>query len=352
MLSKITDLAKCLDQEKVKFDEPMFLHTTLGIGGPADLYYETSDSSDLIKAVRLARNYKVPVTIIGGGSNVLVGDGGIRGLIIKNCSSKIRVGQSIKKAHELITEAVAARWQADATQGTFKYDFKDLDYEEWDEKRVRVTIDSGVNLAVAMMRLIDQGITGLQWYSRIPGTIGGAIFNNIHGGTHTIKEVVEKVVILDNKGEIRSVSIDELDFDYDRSRFHKNEEIIVEVVLDLYLGDKEKAKAVVVEWAKRKSIQPMNSAGCVFKNISDEEKERLGYPTGGAGYLIEHVLKMSGYKVGGAEISKAHHNFIVNSGGATAKDFLIVRDEIVKRAKRGVGVNLESEVVLLGDFYY
>lgn len=343
------ELAKCLNQDRVKFDEPLSLHTTLGIGGPADIFYETVDSGDLIKAVRLARSYGVPVTVVGGGSNILVSDKGIRGLVIKNNSNKISIGKS-KKTETFLTEPVATRWQADASKGTFKYDFKDLDYEEWDEKRISVTIDSGVNLAVAMMRLIDQGVTGLQWYSRIPGTIGGAVFNNVHGGTHTIKEMVDKVVVLGLNGEIKSMSADELGLDYDQSRFHKSGEIIVEVVFDMYLGDKEKAKEVVTEWAKRKAIQPMNSAGCVFKNISEEDKEKHGYPTTATGYLIEHVLKMTGYKVGGAAVSTAHHNFIVNEGKATAKDFLAVRDEVIKRAKAKIGIDLESEIVLLGDF--
>ena len=350
MLSKIEELAKILGTDRSKFNESLSLHTTLGIGGPADLYYETNDSSDLIKAVRLARSYGVPVTVIGGGSNILISDKGIRGLVIKNSSSKISVGKSKKKDTSLLTEAVASRWQSDDSKGTFKYEFKDLDYDEWDEKRVVVTIDSGVPLAVAMMRLIDQGITGLQWYARIPGTIGGAVFNNVHGGTHTIKEIVEKVVVLNNEGEIKSLSGSEIGFDYDKSRFHRSDEIIIEVVFEMYLGDKERAKAVVTEWAKRKAIQPMNSAGCVFKNISEEDKERLGYPTTATGYIVEHVLKMTGFKVGKAAVSLAHHNFIINEGGATAKDFLAVRDEIILRAKKEIGIDLESEIMLLGDF--
>lgn len=338
-----------MNRDRIKFDELLSLHTTLGIGGPADLFYETIDSGDLIKAVRLAKNYKVPVIVIGGGSNILVGDGGIRGLVIKNNSSKISVGKEGKK-ETLLTEKVASRWQADTSKGTFKYEFKDLDYDEWDERRVSVTIDSGVNLGVAMMRLIEQGITGLQWYARIPGTVGGAVFNNVHGGTHTIKEIVDKVVVLDDEGEIKSMAVDELDLEYDKSRFHTTKEIIVEVIFDMYLGDKGRAKAVVTEWAMRKAIQPMNSAGCVFKNISEEEKEKHGYPTTATGYLIEHILKMTGFKIGGAAVSSAHNNFIVNEGGALAKDYMAVRDEIVKTAKKMTGINLESEIILLGDF--
>ena len=118
----------------------------------------------------------------------------------------------------------------------------------------------------------------------------------------------------------------------------------------MYLGDKDRAKAVVSELAKRKSIQPMNSAGCVFKNITDEDKERLGYPTAATGYIVERVLKMTDFKVGGAKVSSAHHNFIVNDGGASAKDFLAVRDEVIKRAKESIGVDLESEIIHLGEF--
>jgi len=120
--------------------------------------------------------------------------------------------------------------------------------------------------------------------------------------------------------------------------------------LVLKMGDVKKARQVAQEWRKRKIMQPMNSAGCVFKNISEEEMKVLGYPTMSAGYIVENILNMTEYKVGGAAIAKEHHNFIVNKGGATAKDFLAVRDEIARRARESVGIELEDEIIRIGEF--
>jgi len=343
-------LIKALGENRTTRDESLAHHTTLGIGGRADIFFLAEDSGELIRAMRLAKNLGINATVIGGGSNVLVGDGGIRGLVVKNTSKRIATGSKRKKAEAYRGEAVEARWQADSRLGNLKYDFKDLDYDEWDEERIEVVLDSGVNLQGAMWKLLDMGITGLQWYARIPGTLGGAVYNNIHGGTHTMNEVVERVVVLDKDGEIRTISGSDLALGYDDSRFHHSGEVIVEVVMDLFLGDKERAEAVAREWAKRKSIQPFNSAGCVFKNISDIDKERLGLPTTSVGYIIEQVLKMGGYKVGGAKVSTAHHNFIVNEGDAKASDYLAVKNEIMRRAKEELGLELEEEIVMMGEF--
>ncbi len=233
-----------------------------------------------------------------------------------------------------------------------KYDFADLDYNESEKPDIEVVIDSGVNLQAAMFKLFDQGITGLQWYSRIPGTIGGAVFNNIHGGSHIFSEIVTKVVVLTLEGEVKNISANEMQFEYDKSRIHKTGEVIIQAVLSLKKGDVEKARAVAEEWRKRKSSHHVTSAGCVFKNISEEERVILGYPTTATGYIVEHVLNMTGYKVGGAEISPDHHNFIVNIGGATAKDYLAIRDEVVQRARETVGIELADEIIYIGDFNY
>lgn len=326
----------------------MSAHTTLGIGGKADLFYTTENSGDLVKAVRLCRTFKVPVTVLGGGSNVLVSDAGIRGLVINNKSKKIAIHRE-GKIHAIWRGVVGARWMG-STKGSKKYDFVDIDYDESQASDVEVVLDSGVNLQVAMVELFKLGVTGLQWYNRIPGTIGGAVFNNIHGGTHTFAEIVKKVVVLNSRGEIRTISGKELKLGYDKSRFQETEEVILEVTLVLKMGDVEKARKVALEWKKSKSSQPMNSAGCVFKNISEEERTILGYPTTSVGYIIEHVLNMSGFAVGKAAIAKEHHNFIVNRGGATAKDFLAVRDEIARRARESVGIELEDEIIRVGDF--
>lgn len=289
----------------------------------------------------------VPVTILGWGSNVLVSDKGIRGLVIKNETSKIAVGKILPPRKKVKTET--PRWQADRKRGTFKYDFNDLNYDESGAPRMRVTMESGVSLSKAINELLDKGITGLQWYARIPGTIGGAVFNNIHGGTHFIAEVVRKVKVLDKENKVRTLSGKKMGLAYDLSRFHTSGEVILEIEFELFRGDVTRAKRTALEWAKRKSLQPSCSAGCTFKNINNEDKERLGLPTTSAGYIIEHVLKMGGRRVGGAQVSVAHHNFIVNAGGATARDYLALVEKIKERAKKKLGIDLELEIIFLGQ---
>lgn len=326
----------------------MSAHTTLGIGGKADIFYVTENSGDLIKAVRLSRSFNVPVTVVGGGSNILVSDNGVRGLVVKNKSDKITIHKE-GKIHAIFREVVGARWIG-VKKSKKESDFNNINYEEKEKPDVEVVLDSGVNLQWVMIKLFDLGVTGLQWYSRIPGTIGGAVYNNIHGGTHVFSEIVKKVVVMNKDNEVKTILGKELKLGYDKSRFHDSGEIILEVTLDLKMGDAKKAQKAANEWRDKKSNQPMNSAGCVFKNLGDEERKILGYPTSSVGYIVENILNMKEYAVGGASISSDHHNFIVNNGGATAKDYLAVREEIARRARECVGIELEDEIIRIGEF--
>ncbi len=323
-------------------------YTTLRIGGMADFFVAVKTKAELVEAVTQGWQKKLPITILGWGSNVLIGDKGIRGLVIKNETRRFQIGKDLPSKKVRNTDR--PRWQSDKTRGTFKYEFSDLNYDESEAPRVKVMMDSGVSLQMAINDLLNQGITGLQWFARIPGTIGGAVHNNIHGGTHFFSEVVKKVKVLGRGGKIKIISGKELGLAYDRSRFHDSGEIILSVEFELFRGDVARAREVALEWAKRKSLQPPRSAGCTFKNISNQDKDRLDFPTTSAGYIIEHVLKLGGHKVGGARISTAHHNFIVNDGGATAKDYLALVELIQKGAKKKLGIGLVPEIIFLGEF--
>ena len=332
-----------------KLNEPLAKHTFLKIGGLADIFYEAQTTEDFKNAIVEARNLGIPITVLGDGSNVLISDSGIRGLVLIDRSDKIEIlGDEKEKISLGSVEKPVYRWESDDKVGTFKYEFKDLDYDESDKPRVHVRMDSGVNLPKATDFLLDKGITGLQWYAGIPGTIGGAIFNNIHGGTHFLSEVVDTVSVLDLQGGTHTLSIEDLGVDYDKSRFQETGEIILDATFLLYKGDVDKAKYVRYEWAKRKSLQPRNAPGCAFHNLTQEQKIKLGIPTTSAGFIIEHMLKMSGFKIGDAAISKDHHNFIVNEGHADAKDYLEVMKTIYYRAKNELGIELVPEIFLLG----
>ena len=352
METNYQELTSKLNPKYLKLNEPLSLHSTVGIGGPADIWYEAQSTPEFVEAINLARRLNIPVTILGRGSNVLISDDGIRGLVLKNGSKNIIVGQEVpvQETQELEDEMqkIEYRWASDNQKGTFKYEFKDLDYDESSSPRVEVKIDSGVDMAFAINFLINKGITGLQWYARIPGNLGGWIYNNVHGGTHFINELIKSVDVLSENGAVITLKASDLNFGYDESRFHNTKEIILSATLNLYMGDKEKAKYVAIEWAKRKAIQPHRSLGSVFKNISNEDKQRLDYPTTAIGYIVEHVSKLTGLRVGDAGISPAHHNFIENFGNATANDYLQVIRTIQAKVLTDTGLRIHPEIFFLG----
>ncbi|BCX13896.1 MAG: UDP-N-acetylenolpyruvoylglucosamine reductase [Candidatus Dojkabacteria bacterium] len=360
---KYQKLISKLNPKFIKLNEPLSKHTTLRIGGPADIFYEPRTNEELIDAIIHARKENVPITMLGWGSNVLVGDLGIRGLVIRNQAKKITIGQKeiVEKSEN--NENLINQWEksykseirwnsATEKEGARKmYEFQDLDYDENDRPIVKVVMESGVDLPFAINHLVYQGLTGLQWYGRIPGTIGGAIFNNIHGGTHFIHEIIDEVKVLDSKNQIKIYKQNELKAKYDYSIFHDTKEIILDATFNLRKGDKKRAIYVAQEWTKRKALhQPSNSIGCVFQNISVKEKEKRGWPTVSVGYVVEHVLNMKGFHIGDAWISEKHHNFIENKGKATAQEYLAVIEEIKKRALEKLGLNLKLEIFLLGEF--
>ncbi|MEI6887142.1 MAG: FAD-binding protein, partial [bacterium] len=233
--------------------------------------------------------------------------------------------------------------------GTFRgIEFKDLDYDESSLENVKVKLDSGVSLAYAMNYLIDKGITGLQWFAGIPGTIGGAIYNNIHGGTHSLSEYLIEVEVIDSNGIVKTINISELGMGYEKSRFQQTGELIVSGTFNFKVGDKEKAKYVSIEWARRKISQPRNSLGSVFRNISKEDQLRLNLPTPSIGYLVEHKLMLSGYQVGDAKVCETSNNFIVNLGNATSNDYLEVIKKIKQEAKSQFNIDLKPEIFFKG----
>lgn len=346
-MEKIIRLKNLLG-DKAKLNEPLSKHTFLKIGGPAQIYCEAENTEEYKKAISLARKLQINITPMGDGSNVLISDRGVKGLVLVNHSNEIEIlGEAENKTQIDIIKPVY-RWESDSKIGTFKYEFKDLDYDESHEKRVKVKMDSGVNLPRAIDFLLDKGITGLQWYAGIPGTIGGAVFNNIHGGTHFVSEVIGSVDVIDLNGDYKILQKSDLGADYDKSRFQESKEIIIRATFILYKGDTDKAKYVRYEWAKRKSLQPRNTPGCAFHNLTQEQKEKLNIPTTSAGFVIEHLLKMTGFKIGDAAISKDHHNFIVNEGHASAKDYLAVMKTIYTRAKDELGIVMVPEIFLIG----
>jgi len=281
-------------------NESMSNHTTYGIGGPAELFVLPSSKQDLIDTVRIGRDYKQPVTIIGSGSNLLISDNGIKGVVIsiKHCLKEIRI----------------------------------------DEEKVYV--ECGVILSKMIRESMKHNLKGLENLIGVPGTLGGALIMNAGAWGGEISENLETVEILNEKNKIRLLSKKDIDFSYRSSSFAK-ESILLAATFKLKKSPKESIhENFDVARAGRKNTQPLNyrSAGSVFKNPSSKHS---------AGMLIDQA-GLKGFSVGDAEISNKHANFFVNNGSAKADDMLALIKKAKNAVKEKFNIDLELEVKLLG----
>jgi UDP-N-acetylmuramate dehydrogenase len=327
-----------------KLNEPLAGYTTWKIGGPAEYFVEAADTVQLSKILEIASAANLPVTVLGWGSNVLIADAGIKGLVIRNKSQNFSVNGPCQLEHAK-TRSVARLEQVDKDN---YYSFSDLDYDESAAERISVTADSGITLSYLNNQLISQGVTGLQWFAGIPGTLGGAVYNNIHGGSHFMEEFVETVSAIDHSGQLHTYKQKELQFDYDLSRFHSSAETILTVDLCLFKGDKDRATKTSAAWATKKKLQPRVSAGCCFQNISKDQQLDLKLESNSWGYIIDQILHLKGKTSGDAVISPKHAAFIENTGQAKAQDVLNLFSMIYDSSEAKLGIKPKPEIVFLG----
>ena len=318
-----TFLIQSLGRDSIKFDEPLAKHTYFKLGGPADLFFEAKTIAELTSAVQSAILYKVPYLVIGGGSNILVTDAGFRGLVINNKTSNIQLkgfAGGVEKGKLDLKEAI-------------------------------VQADSGVPANLLIRYTLDQGFSGLEDMLGLPGTAGGAVYNNSHHLDKLWGDHIIEVEAIDHEGKIKKYTQKELKFDYDYSIFHKTKEIILSASFQLKRGDKDALWEVANAAVKRRSTtQPLGvpSSGCMFKNIALSDKLRLGLTTQSAGYLIDKA-GLKDLRVGGASVSQVHANFIVSDGTATSKDVLDLVKLIKAKIKDKFGVDLIEEVIVIGQ---
>ncbi len=346
---QIEQFKKALNKNKINFEKNARLKrfTTFQIGGPAKILIIVKNQKELVKILEIVSKEDIPYIILGGGSNVLISDKGINKVVIINKASSIKL---INNQKQIDSKSLAPKSRLKQLEKEKFYSFHDLDYKETG-RRVMVKIDSGTNLTKAISDLIKLGITGLQWYAGIPGTIGGAIYNNIHGGTHFLSEVIEEVEVYDfEKQTIKIVSKTECDFDYDFSRFHNTNEVILSGIFNLYKGDTQKALWVFKEWTKRKIIQPKKSAGSIWQNLDEKTQSKLKLESPSWGFIIDKVLKLKGTKIGGAQISLKHAGFIENVDNATSQDVYKLIKLVEKVAQEKLNITPKREIILLGDF--
>lgn len=285
-----------------KFDEPLKRYTAWKIGGPADALLEPSSADELIEAIETLREYDIPVTILGGGTNVLVLDGGIRGLTVR----------------------IARALNSVAIDGT------------------SVVADAGVLYPVLANATAGKGLEGLEFGTGIPGTVGGAVYMNAGAyGGETCDVLTWADVYKPEQGTVERVPNEGLELSYRRSALHDHPDwIVLRAAYALRTGDPEELKARVKEFRSQRMNGSPNrpSCGSTFKRPEGD------YP----GRVIE-VAGLKGTKVGQIEVSPVHANYFVNHGGGTAKDALTLIKLVKETVKEKLGIELELEVKILGE---
>lgn len=299
----VKSVTEQLPQLSLMQDEPMKKHTTFRIGGPAD-YYAEPDVSQISKLIEIAKACDMPVAVIGNGSNLLVGDKGIRGLVI-----------GIGKGMSEIT-----------AQGNGRI----------------ITAGAGAILAAVAAKAAEASRSGLEFASGIPGSVGGAVVMNAGAYGGEIKDVLIDATVLTADGELKTVTRDELDLSYRHSIVPEKGYIVLSARFMLTPKPQDEIKAYMAELrAKRVEKQPLEypSAGSTFKRPE-------GYF---AGKLIMDA-GLRGYSVGDAQVSGKHCGFVVNKGEATAADVLTLIKDVQETVLKQFGVKLEPEVKMIGEF--
>jgi UDP-N-acetylmuramate dehydrogenase len=299
-----------LGPDRVREHAPLDQMTTLRIGGPADVLAEVRSADEALATLRLAREAGVPLTWLGGGSNVLVGDGGIRGLVV--------------------------RWRGGRIEPV---------------SPDRVRAEAGVTMNGLVRYTIGHGLAGLAEWAGMPGTVGGAVHGNAHFRGRLISDVVASVEVATPGGAVCERGVAEMEFGYDRSRVQRTGEVVLRAGFRVGVGDPAALRAAArVSLAFRKRTQPLAlpSAGCVFRN-PDPATVRLppGVPCS-AGALVD-LAGLKGATCGGARVSPVHANFVVNEGSATARDVATLVERMRDAVAARFGVVLEEEIVRLGE---
>lgn len=297
--------------ERVRVDAPLASMTTFGVGGPADWLVEPTSTEALRAVVRLAAEAGVPVTVLGGGSNVLVADAGVRGVVVR------------PRLTEIVHTAPT-----------------------------RVRAGAGVSINGLVRWLIGRQLGGLESWAGTPGTVGGAMYGNAHYGGHNISEHVTEVLVMSPGGDCTVAAASEMAFAYDASRLQSTAEVVVWAEFAVAAGVADELRAVArASLAHRKRTQPLHlpSAGCVFQNPHpDRDRVPDGIPWS-AGALVDRA-GLKGSRVGGAAVSTAHANFIVTDAGATAADVRQLITQAAEAVSRRFGVELRQEIVFVGEW--
>lgn len=309
---RLTEFDSTLRQafgDRVVRDAPLAPLTTFKVGGPADWLLTLEGADEIRQALLLARGAGIPVRMLGGGSNVLVSDRGVRGIVIRLRGGGVtRLDSGCVRADAALTINGLVRWT------------------------------------------INRGIAGLEAWAGTPGTVGGAIYGNAHFQRRNIGELVDRAIVVDRSATLEEVPATEMEFGYDSSRLQRTGEVVVSVDFHATDGDPATLRATAREsLAFRKRTQPLESAsaGCIFQN-PDPSRDRVpdGIPPS-AGALVDRA-GLKGAREGNARVSGTHANFIVNEGGAAAADIRTLIERCKREVRERFGVELREEIVYLG----
>ena len=297
--------------ERVRRAAPLAPLTTFKVGGSADWLVDVRNEEELRSAMSIAQQAGQRITILGGGSNVLVSDAGVRGLVIR---------------------------------------VKPMDVSQPAADRVRA--DAGLTINGLVRWTIGRGISGLEAWAGTPGTVGGAIYGNAHFGGRNIGDLVSAVRVVSTDGEARTLPASEMEFGYDTSRLQRTREVLLWAEFHAGTGEPDALRAVArASLAHRKHTQPLEtpSAGCIFQN-PDPARDVVpdGIPPS-AGALVDRA-GLKGARLGAAKVSDTHANFIVNEGGAKAADIRALVERCKSAVRDRFGVALREEIVYLGEF--
>jgi UDP-N-acetylmuramate dehydrogenase len=308
-MTRIVEALRKAFGDRVQLGEPLAPLTTFKLGGPADILVTLDRADELQRAVTLARDEGVPMTVIGGGSNLLIADQGIRGLVVRVRGGEVRqIGPGLVRAEAGVTINGLVRWT------------------------------------------IAHGLASLEAWAGTPGTVGGAIYGNAHFQGRNISDLVDAVCLLGRDGRIADVPVADMEFAYDYSRLQRTGEIVVCADFRVVPGDPDRLRAVARDsLAYRKRTQPlaMPSAGCIFQNpVPGRDSVPEGMPWS-AGALVDRA-GLKGAREGQAHVSPTHGNFIVNEGSASAGEVRALIERCKRDVYRQYGVRLREEIVSIG----
>lgn len=307
LTKEVRDAIRATVKGELSWDVPMSSRTTIRVGGPADCIFAPLDADDLAVFVEMARRLRIPYDVLGAGSNLIVRDGGYRGVLID----------------------LAPHF------GEVKIDGE------------RISAGGGAPLPTVVARARDAGLAGAEKVCGIPGQVGGSIAMNAGTAEGEMSEILESVTVVTKDAKLKTLTRERVPFEY-RSFGMERGTVVVGAMFHFAPGDaKAVAKKVDESKAKRKASQPLDipNAGCAFKNVRDPKSGKTRMH---AGKIIEE-LGLKGVRLRGAQISDVHANFIVNVGGATAKDVLGLVQLVKDKVRDAHGVALESEWRVIGE---